>query len=305
MRTISERTGLSPSLLRAWERRHGLLKPERTEGGHRLYTESDLRVLERVRGLLDSGRSIGELASLGRQAILESTPARGHPAAAPPRTPDPNVGRTLEQHRAAIVQAAVELDEQALQRALDSSFAAVTPSVALRTVVFPALHEVGELWAKGACSVAGEHLVSAKVVGRLIKLVEVANPEPTPATPRAICACLPDEQHVIGALVTAYQTARHGYHVHYLGACMPLQDLERSCQILEPRIVALSVVRSALLETHKPELIAFAKRVQRTEAHVLLGGTGVRGPDAELEAAGIHLFDPQQGGDIGALIRSL
>lgn len=305
MRTISERTGLSPSLLRAWERRHGLLKPERTEGGHRLYTESDLRVLERVRRLLESGRSIGELASLGRQALLESSPTRAAqpPAAAPATSPD--MGRTLEQHREAIVQAAVELDEHALQRALDSSFALVTPSVALSRVVFPALHEVGELWAKGTCSVAGEHLVSAKVVGRLIKLVEVANPEPTPTTPRAICACLPDEQHVIGALVTAYQTARHGYHVHYLGACMPLQDLERSCQILKPRVVALSVVRSALLETHQPELIAFAKRVQRTGVHVLLGGTGVRGANPELAEAGIRVLDPEQSSDIGALIRSL
>ncbi|MCA8921476.1 MAG: MerR family transcriptional regulator [Planctomycetes bacterium] len=306
MRTISERTGLSPSLLRAWERRHGLLQPERTEGGHRLYTETDLRVLQRVRDLLESGRSIGELASLGRQALLNGASSAAPAPRVQPTSPPvgPEVEETLQHYRGVIVQAAVGLDELALQRGLDESFALVRPCVALHQVVFPALREVGELWARGECSVAGEHLVSAKVVGRLIKLIEVANPEPGPQTPRAICACLPDEQHVIGALVTAYQLARHGFHVHYLGASMPLQDLERSCQVVAPRVVALSVVRPALLATHQPGLIAFAERAGREGVQVLLGGPGVRGADPKIAEAGVLLLDPVRT-DLRDTLRSL
>ncbi len=76
IRTVSERTGFPPGLLRAWERRYGLLEPARLEGGHRLYSDEDLRVLLRVRELLDQGRSIGELAAMGREALL-TLPAGG------------------------------------------------------------------------------------------------------------------------------------------------------------------------------------------------------------------------------------
>ena len=74
MGTIAELSGFSPELLRAWERRHALLEPERTEGGHRLYTDDDLRVLRRVKSLLDQGRSIGEVAQRGRAALLAESP---------------------------------------------------------------------------------------------------------------------------------------------------------------------------------------------------------------------------------------
>ena len=74
MGTLARMTGLPPVLLRAWERRYGLLAPERTDGGHRMYTEDDVRVLRRVRELLDQDRSIGEVAALGRRALLSASP---------------------------------------------------------------------------------------------------------------------------------------------------------------------------------------------------------------------------------------
>jgi PAS domain S-box-containing protein len=69
--TIAERTGFSTHVLRAWERRHGLLEPVRSDSGQRLYTEDDLAVLLRVRALKDEGRRIGEIARMGRRALLD------------------------------------------------------------------------------------------------------------------------------------------------------------------------------------------------------------------------------------------
>jgi PAS domain S-box-containing protein len=69
--TIAERTGFSTHVLRAWERRHGLLEPVRSDSGQRLYTEDDLAVLLRVRALKDEGRRIGEIARMGRSALLD------------------------------------------------------------------------------------------------------------------------------------------------------------------------------------------------------------------------------------------
>lgn len=70
--TLSELTGFLPTLLRAWERRYNFLEPQRMPGGHRLYTRDDLRVLRRIRQLMDRGLSVGEIANQGREKLLQA-----------------------------------------------------------------------------------------------------------------------------------------------------------------------------------------------------------------------------------------
>jgi DNA-binding transcriptional MerR regulator len=283
MATIAERTGFSPALLRAWERRHGLLVPDRTLGGHRLYTEDDLAVLRRVRELLDLGRTIGEIAAIGRGALLSGAPRGSAPAA--PREP----ARGLVPQRDQLVAAAEALDARGVDRALDEAFAMASPSSALEQVVEPALIEIGELWAGGRVTVASEHLVVSKVVARLSQLITVATPADAGAEV-AVVACLPGEQHEIGAMFAAYALARRGLRVAYLGGSLPLEDLEGACRRLKPAILCLSVTRQALLTTHEPELIAMAQRLARPR--IVLGGQGVGAERPLLIAAGVELVAP-------------
>jgi PAS domain S-box-containing protein len=74
--TLARLTGLSPVVIRNWERRYQLLAPQRTEGGHRLYTEADRATLQRVRKLQGAGRSIGEIVALARVPLAEAEAAR-------------------------------------------------------------------------------------------------------------------------------------------------------------------------------------------------------------------------------------
>lgn len=286
--TVCEQTGFTPGLLRMWERRHeGLLDPQRTDGGHRLYTPDDLRVLLRVRQLLNEGRSIGEVAALGRTALLGAAgPAPAEPAAAVTDE------ARLEAWGRELIAAAVAMNEPRLVGVLDQVFAHLSPPVAIERVLQPALYRLGEEWAAGRASVAAEHLASAAVVGRLMRLVEAAQPPPGNGAQMAIAACLPDEQHEIGALVVAYALARLHHRVAYLGASMPLVDLESSCQALRPALLCLSVSRPALLATHEPGLVAMASRLKGTR--ILIGGRGVELPQPALEAVGVELITPDR-----------
>lgn len=289
MATITRLTGLSAVLLRAWERRHALLRPERTEGGHRLYTEDDLRVLRRVQALLRQGRSIGEVEALGREALLEQcrarADARSEPAA---RAVAPGVAADV---RRALVEAAVAIDGRAADRALDQAFSILSPDGALSEVVEPALAEIGERWSRQECSVAGEHLVSGAIQSRLLRLVEAARPLRGPA---AVCGCFPDEDHALASLIAAWTLARRGYDVTWLGAALPFEDLERACEALRPELALLSVTRAPLLELHAPALLALARRQPRVR--FVVGGAGVAarptalGELAQLGSA--RSFDP-------------
>ena len=102
----------------------------------------------------------------------------------------------------------------------------------------------------------------------------------------AVCACLPDEEHEIGALFSAYSLARHGCRVTYLGARLPFEALEQAAEALRPNLLCLSVARPDLLREQRARLMTIARRVP-AGLRLVLGGGGVQAEDAELEALGV------------------
>src|SRR6188472_570946 len=148
---LSRRTGVSPELLRAWERRYALLRPQRTEGGFRLYAQDDLRRVEAMRAHLGRGVSAAQAAALALTA--EQPPAAGPPA---PSTED-----EMDSAGAALRTALDALDDTGAQAAFDELLARYGVDAILRDVILPYLHDLGQRWANGEASVAQEHFASA------------------------------------------------------------------------------------------------------------------------------------------------
>jgi hypothetical protein len=67
MKVVAQETGLTPDTLRAWERRYGLPSPERTKGGHRLYSQYEIDVLKWLVARQDEGLSISKAVDLWHQ----------------------------------------------------------------------------------------------------------------------------------------------------------------------------------------------------------------------------------------------
>lgn len=64
IKLAAQRTGLSQHVIRAWERRYGAVKPSRSIGRHRLYTDEDIERLELLRNATAAGHSIRTIAAL-------------------------------------------------------------------------------------------------------------------------------------------------------------------------------------------------------------------------------------------------
>ena len=295
IKTIANMTGFNPTLLRAWERRYALLDPKRTPTGHRLYTPEDLRVLRRVRVLLDQGRSIGEIVAQGRPRLLsvnaQSPPLQPFPSG---ESPTPKAGEfpLMEEMREGILRAALELDDIGVQKILDQAFATVSPAKVLEQLVTPVAQEMGRMWANQIASVAAEHLLTACIQRRLQRLIEL---EGTRAGRfDAICCGFPDEFHELGSLALTYHLQLLGIHVVYLGTALPFDDLARAIQIRQPRWVLLSVTRVTLLEVHKPALIQMLQSLGQA-VRVVVGGSAIRPSDhPELTALGVILWPPDK-----------
>ncbi len=293
MGTLSRMTGLKPELLRAWQRRFGLFEPRRTEGGHRLYTPDDLRLALHLRDLVDSGRSIGELASRGRAALLAEA-IRGAPTPGPsPQAPPPvpaveEDGVDVAAIVAQIVRGAVSIDAARVGDALDRGLRGLPLERFLQDVVKPASVEIGDLWERGACSVAGEHLASALIRERLASALSDAGPPEGGTAPEVVVACAPDDYHENGALVVAVRLATLGWRVTWLGGATPAADLDQTCRLRRPHAVYISCTLPGCFTGSRDALLAFARRWQGA-FQIVVGGQGAPEHDAAFAEAGARI----------------
>src|ERR1051326_249731 len=127
---LSRRLGVSDHVLRAWERRYGLLRPVRSAGGFRLYSETDLERVRRMQGYLAQGLSAAQAA----RAAIEGEP---------PASQGPGHRDGLAEAAEALARALDEFDEPAAQAVLDRLFGTLTVETVLREILLPYLHELG------------------------------------------------------------------------------------------------------------------------------------------------------------------
>jgi MerR family transcriptional regulator, light-induced transcriptional regulator len=248
---LSRRVGESPELLRAWELRYGLVAPERSPGGLRLYSEKDERRVRVMRHHIDMGLSASEAA---RMAILADDPQSEAATA------------TLADVEASLERSFDALDEPAAQAALDRVLMAFGLHAVLSEVILPFLHRLGERWAAAETSVAQEHFASNVIAGRLRGL---ARGWGQGVGPRAILACPSGELHDLGLLCFGLVLREHGWRITYLGADTPIGDIAGTLDELSPAIVVLAAMTPQRFLDNADELAALA-----AQARVGIGGAG-------------------------------
>jgi DNA-binding transcriptional MerR regulator len=250
---LSKRSGVSPELLRAWERRYELLRPMRSGGGLRLYSLDDLERVRLMRRHLGEGIAAAEAARLAVAPVAASPSAVLAPAAV----------------REELGDALAEFDEPRTQAVIDRLLSAVTIDTALGEVVLPCLNELGERWARGESSVAQEHFASSLIRGRLLGL---ARGWGLGSGPVALLACLPGEQHDLGLIVFGLALRDRGWRISYLGTDAPLDTVGEAAQQIAPAFVVLNAISIDRVEPFVKELRALARKHR-----VALGGRAAAG----------------------------
>jgi MerR family transcriptional regulator, light-induced transcriptional regulator len=260
---LSRRTGVAPELLRAWERRYGLLRPERSEGGFRLYSGADERRVELMRRHLRRGLAAAEAARLAVTA--EDEPERGRTEGRP----------ELEAGAARLRASLDDFDESGAQAALDELFGAFTVETVLAGVILPYLVDLGERWARGEATVAQEHFASNLIRGRLLGLGRGWD---SGEGPRAVLACAPGELHDLGLIAFGLTLARRGWRITYLGPDTPIESLVDTAARLAPELVVVAATTKRRLTPLLEPLKAIPRRTRVAVAGA--GATGITEPES-------------------------
>jgi methanogenic corrinoid protein MtbC1 len=220
-------TGVPADTFRAWERRYGVPRPQRTHGGHRLYSERDIAIIRWLRERTEEGMNISHAVML-----LANQP--DVPAAQVTEEGARALDRLIEE----LVQALTDFDAQQAERVIGEAFALYPLEEVLLHMVQPALVEIGDRWHRGQITVAAEHFASQFVRRKLAGLLNVF--EGGAQRPTIVIGCAPAELHDMGVLLLAIFLVRRGWHVVYLGAQVPLADLIETVRALNPALVGLS-----------------------------------------------------------------
>ena len=205
MRTIASLTGVNPVTLRAWERRYGLIQPQRTSKGHRLYTEQDVVKVRRVVELLQQGFAISQVGNiLDRRSETGAASSSG------------NENDNWAIYRADI-RAAIETYDEALLDQLYNDALSLYPDDLVNTrLSTPLLRELGQHWKDSADGIAREHFFTGYMRNKLGSRIHHTGLQGK--GPLLLITCLPGEQHELGMLFFAVNAVSHGYRVLLLGA---------------------------------------------------------------------------------------
>jgi MerR family transcriptional regulator, light-induced transcriptional regulator len=265
---LSRRTGTSVDLLRAWEKRYGLLEPDRSDGGFRLYSDEDIGRVHAMQAHLADGLAAAEAA---RRALEIGGPEAGG-------------GNLIEQSRRELADALAGFAEGRANAVLDRLLGALSLDTVLVEVVLPYLHELGEAWARGDASVAQEHFASTFVRGRLFGLGRGWGEG---AGPHALLACPPREQHDLGLIAFGLALRNRGWRITYLGQDTPLSTLEQEARELEPDSVIVAAATAERLEDVLLDLATLAQA-----APLSLAGAGASPELAGKAGAALLEGDP-------------
>jgi MerR family transcriptional regulator, light-induced transcriptional regulator len=266
---LSRRTGVAPELLRAWERRYGLLRPARSSGGFRLYSEADEQRVEAMQAHLRRGLAAAEAA---RRAAEE--------AATGPRAAE-NGSAELDDAARSLRSALDSFAEADAQAALDRLLGGFTIETVLRDVVMPYLSELGERWAAGEATVAQEHFASNVFRGRLLGL---ARGWDGGDGPRALLACAPGELHDLGLIAFGLALRRRGWRITFLGPDTPTDTLVDTARRLDPALVVVSA-------TARRRLVPLVDILGRLGRHTRVAIAGAGASESLAHEAQVDVLD--------------
>src|SRR5688572_8753250 len=289
---VSERTGLSPDVLRVWERRYRAVEPSRGPGGHRTYSDADIARLRLLHAATSAGRSIGHVATLPveelERLVHEDRAARADRIDATGRGAGSgsDASRAAAEVLAHATNATARLDATELQHVLRRAVAQLGVNAFIEDVVSPFLRQVGDDWHAGRLTIAQEHLASTTIHDIVAEAMRAL--VPPNGAPTVLVSTPAGERHVIGAALVAATAATAGWRVLYLGADLPASEVATAARSADARVVAMSATYLSDRRRTLDELRAL-RALLPPHVSLVVGGAGAATIASGLEEAGVRV----------------
>jgi MerR family transcriptional regulator, light-induced transcriptional regulator len=235
IKAVVQQTHVNISTLRAWEQRYGIPHPNRSDHGHRLYSQRDIAVIKWLRQCTEDGLAISQAVSM----LLESHILDAKPTTVILPTIPQHVPNGWPELRAQLLDALFSVNMRQAHMIVNTASTMFPIETVILQLFEPIMLTTGERWARGQICVAEEHLVSNFIRQRLLALSQLY--APFAHGPRLVCGCVPGEQHEIGLLMFAMLMEQRGWEIIYLGQNVSTEGLVDLLARLTPAVLCVGV----------------------------------------------------------------
>lgn len=286
MKSVAQRTGLSPHVIRVWERRYAAVEPRRTVTNRRLYSDDEVGRLALLCAATRAGHNIGSIARLPDDQLRALAGWRPTPSSGTNGNGHTGADPIADAHLGAAVAAVRKMDGRVLESVLRRASLELGTQGLLQRVVGPLTRTMGELWHEGEITAAQEHFASGLLRGFLTNL---ARPYALSEHAPGLWAGTPSGQlHELGAVLVTAAATSHGWRAAFVGASLPAVEIAGSAVSMRARAVALSIVFPDDDPALGPELEAL-RRFLPPEVAIIVGGRAAPAYRTSLERIGASL----------------
>jgi len=263
IRTAAQLSGLTPYVIRAWEKRYGVVRPERSEGNQRTYSDDDVRRLKLLASAVKQGRRISRLVDMSDDELaLLADESEGPGGTVPPSVAGEWIRKGLDCVR--------NMNSAGLNDVLRNSVSSMGAVESLEYVVTPLMERLGEGWHRQEWTISHEHMASAVVRTVLGDLLSAAGDDSD--APLCLVASPAGQIHELGGLAVAVAASTASYRVVYLGSDVPAAEILRTVRELHVGLVILSIIFPSSVSGLRRELETLRAGLPE-DCDLVLGGS--------------------------------
>lgn len=273
IKVVSQMTGLSVHVIRAWEKRYHVVEPDRTDTNRRLYSEEEIEKLRLLNDASHLGHNIGSLANLSLSE-LKTLLSKEKNKTSEDRIGLKHTGTNAEEILSECLESIRNYDTKKFESILIDTSARLTQPVLIEDIIVPLVYQIGDMWHNGELRVANEHLASSVIWSFLFNLLEsyssnTSSPVLVSATPRG-------QEHELGALIAGVIAASEGWKVVYLGSNLPAEEIGSVVSYLNAKVVAISLVYPSD-DPSLPKELKKLKQILTSGVSIVAGGRAAKG----------------------------
>jgi MerR family transcriptional regulator, light-induced transcriptional regulator len=284
--TVSKRSGVKSDLVRAWERRYQAVKPSRTEGGHRVYTDLDIARLKLLNQATNNGHSISQIAQLSLDDLKTLLKKGGDSMPQALEKSAPLNGRLhiAEDYIQKCYSAVLAFDAHALESHFENAIVELGTETFIEKLLNPLLTLIGDRWRCGELRPVHEHMASA-IVRSLTYILRNNNPC-SPNAPRMVVSTPINQLHELGALLAGIIAELKGWKVTYLGANLPAEEIAAAVKFTNATAVTISISFKTDDHVISKEIRRLRKLIGNNVA-LIVGGRAAGHYEAVLDEVGV------------------
>lgn len=244
IRDLEILTGIKAHTIRMWEKRYGLLTPQRTNTQIRTYSDDELLLLLNISLLYKKGIKISKIADMSTAQIFETSRTMQESG---------DTDTAVEQ----LIVSVLQLDEQLFSHTFQELIQKNTLSVIFSEQIIPFLNRIGVMWLVGTINPAQEHFISNLIRQKIITAIDQL-PLPDQKQAKTILYLPEHEWHEISLLVYHYHLRSKGFNSIYLGQALPYEALIKTIETLKPT----AIVSSWLTAIEPQKIIDYFNRLE-------------------------------------------